>query len=96
MTDNREFYTATMAKVYAEQGHYEKAGEIFQYLLTKDPENQAIKAALSELEAGQVKLEEEKKPSLNQLFSKWLNLVMDYKKIQDMKKLANINKKENM
>ena len=50
MTPARMFYTATMAKVHADQGNLKKAIEIYRYLLEKEPERQDLKIALTESE----------------------------------------------
>ena len=38
MQNETDFYTATMARVYAEQGHWDKSAEIYRYLLKQEPE----------------------------------------------------------
>ena len=48
--EDTEFYTATMAKVYADQGHTEKAIEIYKFILDRDPERSDIREALESLE----------------------------------------------
>lgn len=44
--------TSTMADLYAQQGHFDSAREIYQRLLDKDPENQGLKRRLDELPSG--------------------------------------------
>ena len=39
--------TATMAKIFAQQGHYDEAIEIYQYLLSKDPDQEDLADALA-------------------------------------------------
>lgn len=43
-------YTATMARVYAEQGYLRKAAEIYRQLLVEDPGRGDCREALAELE----------------------------------------------
>ena len=39
--------TATMAKIFAQQGHYDEAIEIYHYLLSKDPDQEDLADALA-------------------------------------------------
>jgi len=83
------FYTATMAKVYADQGHFEKSARIYRHLLKLEPDRQELKQALLEVEQ---KLKEEKKAparDLTPLFEKWLDLLLRYRNRQQLKKLRN-------
>ncbi len=41
--------TPTLADIYAQQGHYEKAIEVYQKLVAENPDNDAYKARLDEL-----------------------------------------------
>lgn len=41
--------TATLAELYASQGHYEKAVEAYRELIAAEPENQAYKSRMDEL-----------------------------------------------
>ena len=40
MSQDVDVYTETMAKVYAEQGHWAKAVEIYRILVADEPERQ--------------------------------------------------------
>jgi hypothetical protein len=44
------FYTATMARLFAEQGYLRKAAEIYRYLLAKEPEHDDLRRSLADLE----------------------------------------------
>lgn len=50
MTLSPAFYTATMARLFAEQGYLRKAAEIYRHLLLHEPENEAFRQALAVLE----------------------------------------------
>lgn len=43
--------TSTLAEIYFEQGHYDKAIDIYQDLARKEPENESIRKRLDEIEA---------------------------------------------
>ena len=47
MTDNPLFYTISMARLCAVQGHAEKSAEIYRYLLESDPGNADLREALA-------------------------------------------------
>lgn len=83
------FYTATMAKVYADQGYFEKSAEIYRHLLDLEPHRQELKAALFEVEQ---KLKAQKKAharDLSPLFEKWFSLLLKYRNLEQLKKLQN-------
>lgn len=80
------FYTRTMAKVYAGQGNLGKAAEIYTYLLKKDPGRQDLVDALSEIKSKGFDKDREK---LLVLFTEWIDLLLKYSGMQQLKKLKN-------
>ena len=84
MTNNPGFYTKTMAKVYADQGYFEKAAEIYRYLLKQDPESHDLFEALAEVE---IKLSEKAPDKLALLFGEWIDLAVKYNNLQKLKKI---------
>jgi len=87
--NEKVFYTATMAKVYADQGHFEKSVEIYRHLLKREPHRQELKDALREVEQ-KLKVENETRDrDLAPLFEEWLNLLMKRRNLQKLKKLQN-------
>ncbi|MFC1814984.1 hypothetical protein ACFL0M_03365, partial [Thermodesulfobacteriota bacterium] len=81
------FYTVTMAKVFADQGYFEKAAEIYRYLLKKEPERLDLIETLADVEK---KLSEKPKKSITDLlplFDKWIDLLLKYNNLQKLKKL---------
>jgi hypothetical protein len=50
MSKDIGIYTETMAKVYAAQGHWGKAAEIYRHLLTGTPARKDFSDALAEAE----------------------------------------------
>ena len=50
MIKDPDFYTVTMARVYEEQGHLEKAAEIYRYLIKAEPERRELVEKLVEIE----------------------------------------------
>ena len=43
---DKTFYTVTMARVYADQGHYEDAARIYRHLLDQTPDRADLRQAL--------------------------------------------------
>ena len=49
MIKDPDFYTVTMARVYEEQGHLDKAAEIYRFLIKDEPERRDLIEALAEI-----------------------------------------------
>ncbi len=87
MIPDSDFKTATMARVYSSQGHYEKAVEIYKHLLECEPDRQDLARALAEVEK---KLHEKAKGSkkdLGTLFNTWVDLILRYKRMRYLRKI---------
>ncbi len=88
MAVEKEFETETMAQIYADQGHYEKAAAIYRRLLQEAPEradlSDRLKATedLAKTSAGQ---------RLSNQFGAWVQLLLKKKQID---KLRNLRKSE--
>ena len=87
MTNSPDFYTKTMAKIYADQGYFGKAAKIYRHLLKQDPERQDIVEALAEVEK---KLSEKAPDKLVLQFGEWINLAVKYNRLQKLKKIRGI------
>lgn len=84
MIEGDAFYTKTMAKVYEDQGKYEKAARIYQYLLNREPDRQDLIDALSELEKKRI---ENNLEGLVHLFIQWIDLLITSNGLKKLKKL---------
>jgi tetratricopeptide (TPR) repeat protein len=87
MAKETDFYTGTMAKVYTDQGHWDKAAEIYRHLLRLEPERIDYLEALAEAEK---KLKTDgKQPveDLAPLFHQWIDLMLRYKNLQKLRRL---------
>ncbi len=87
MSEDTDFYTKTMAKVYIDQGLLKKAAEIYQYLLKITPDKPDLVRALFDLEEQITKNRQDNTSRLVNLFSQWIDLVHRYKQLQQLKKL---------
>ena len=90
--EDTQFYTATMAQVYAEQGHTEKAIEIYRYILQREPERNDIADALKKIEE---KLSNETPATdkrLLRLFHEWITLMLTDTRLKSLKKIKETQK----
>jgi pentatricopeptide repeat protein len=86
MGKRSDFYTETMARVYAKQGHWQKAAEIYRYLLEQEPGRRDYSRALEEVESKLVSAA--KTPDdLVPLFREWLELMGHYIKLERLSRL---------
>ena len=83
MADDQKFETETMAGIYASQGHYRKAIDIYRRLLEQHPERSDLRDKLLRIESKQ-KYEDENR--LAAKFSEWIDLLMNRKKLDTLKK----------
>ncbi len=87
MIPDNDFRTATMARVYSSQGHYEKAAQIYKHLLKREPDRQDLSRELAGVEK---KLHEKEKGSnedLGALFSTWVDFILRYKRMRYLRKI---------
>ena len=87
MEKETNFYTATMAKVYADQGHWDKAAQIYRYLLKHKPERSDYLEALAEAEKKIISSGKKPFEDLTPLFHQWFDLMLKYKNLQKLLKL---------
>jgi tetratricopeptide (TPR) repeat protein len=87
MMQDNDFKTATMARVYSSQGHYEKAAEIYKHLLESEPDRQDLAMALDEVEKKLNKKTKGSNEDLAALFSTWVDFLLSYKRMRHLKKI---------
>jgi hypothetical protein len=87
MEKETDFYTGTMAKVYAGQGHWDKAAEIYRHLLRMEPERTDYLEALAEAERILSKTGNRPVEDLAPLFHQWIDLMLKYKNLQKLRRL---------
>ena len=85
MAGEKEFETETMAQIYADQGHFEKAAVIYRRLLMRDPAREDLRDRLNAVE-------NQKKDNRDQHLSTQLgelvDLLLKKKKIDNLRKLS--------
>jgi hypothetical protein len=81
------FYTVTMAKVYVDQGHWEKAAEIYRYLLRQEPGRDDYLEALAEAEKNIASSGRGSADKLASLFHQFFDLMLKFKNLQKLRRL---------
>ena len=87
MPNETEFYTETMAKIYVDQGYFEKAAEIYRHLLKAEPDRQELIEALAQAES---KISTPQNKSLRDtvpLLAEWIELLLRYHNVRKLKRL---------
>ena len=87
MPNEAEFYTETMAKIYVDQGYFEKAAEIYRHLLKAEPDRQELIEALAQVES---KISTPQNKSLKDtvpLLAEWIELLLRYHNVRKLKQL---------
>ena len=87
MDKETDFYTVTMAEVYAEQGHWDKSAEIYRYLLRHEPERVDYLEALAQAEQNVISSAQKPRKDISALFHQWFDLMLKYKTLQKLRKL---------
>ena len=87
MSKDIGIYTETMAKVYAAQGHWGKAAEIYRHLLTGTPARKDFSDALAEDEEKILKDSPTNPEQLVPLFREWIELLFKCEKLQKLRNL---------
>ena len=87
MEKETDFYTGTMAKVYAGQGLWDKAAEIYRHLLRIKPERTDYLEALAEAERMLNSTVSRQVEDLAPLFQQWIDLMLKYKNLQKLRRL---------
>ena len=91
MNQEVDIYTETMAKVYADQGHWQKAVKIYRHLLARDPLRQDLVDALARAEKEMMENKSRKPEQLVPLFQEWIELLFKNEKLQKLQKLKKMH-----
>jgi hypothetical protein len=84
MAAEKDFETETMARIYADQGHYDKAAAIYRQLLMQTPERDDLRGRLEAVEASQKAADTR---NLADHMSEWVQLLMKKRQIDKLRKL---------
>lgn len=84
MNDSTLHYTPTLARLYADQGYYDKAIEIYQVLIRKFPQRSDLLDEFADVLARTRQLKTSNEPNLAMLFKQWFDLITKYKQVRWM------------
>ena len=87
MSEDIDFYTATMAQLYAKQGHLNKSAAIYRHLLAQEPGRQDIRDALAEVDAKRLNNVDKNEAEIVLLVEKWIDLVLAANRLKTMKEI---------
>ena len=87
MNQEVDVYTETMAKVYADQGHWDKAVVIYSHLAAKEPDRQDLAEALAEAEIKMREVSRKPPEKLVPLFREWIELMFQSEKLARLKRI---------
>ena len=79
--------TVTMAKIFVQQGHYDKAIEIYRHLLKNDPDRQDLADALAFTEEKRNQRAANPPRDMADVFSEYIRLLLNYRQILDLQAL---------
>ena len=87
MSQDVDIYTETMARVYADQGHWARAVEIYRHLVELEPGRQDLSDALEHAREKMKEFPDASPEELVPLFRKWIKLLLQQEKLKKLKKL---------
>jgi hypothetical protein len=82
-----EFHTETMAGLYLKQGYIDRAAEIYQYLLQKNPQRYDLKKALDILEGRKRDSGSRSAQSFEDLIYQWVDVIFRLKRARQLEAL---------
>jgi hypothetical protein len=76
--------TVTLARLYAQQGHWEQAAVMYRALLQEEPDREELRQALAEAET---QLSKSGIDVLVPLFRGWINLLFRHDRLRRLRRL---------
>lgn len=76
------FFTATMARLYADQGYLRKAAQVYRYLVEQEPDREDLQKDLAALEE---KIRQQSHPPIKELgllMRDWANLMRKQRELK--------------
>jgi hypothetical protein len=89
MKQQINIYTETMAKLYAQQGHWAKAAEIYRQLAKREPGRKDYAEALAEVNKKRGASPPKSDERLESLFREWIELLLRNDQLKKLGQLKN-------
>ncbi len=87
MTQDRQHYTLTMARLLADQGHWPEAVEIYRHLLRAQPGRNDLVLEMAEAERRLQAPSGQTAADLVPLFEEWTDLIFRAQRMQRLRRL---------
>jgi tetratricopeptide (TPR) repeat protein len=87
MTRDAHQGTVTLARLFAAQGYWDKAAEIYRDLLRENPDRPDLVQALEEAEAALNAAGPASPEALAPLVQKWIDLMLTYDRLRRLQRL---------
>lgn len=87
MAEQHPIQTATMARIYTQQGHYRKAAEIYRHLLARDPSRQDLAAALAQVQSMRDAAPRAGEKDLAPLLRQWIRLEVRHRQVRQLQSM---------
>lgn len=87
MTNDKTFFTETMARLLMRQGSHDRAVEIYRYLVEKEPHREDLKKALEDVLA-HIPDRSESWEAVSQLVEQWITLMLHYKSLRQLERMS--------
>lgn len=85
MEEDYRQYTVTMARVFASQGHWDKAAQIYRHIVSREQGREDLAEALAEAERNALAASPKTPADLAPLFERWIDLLSRYQKIRKLR-----------
>lgn len=86
MVGDKTFFTATMARVHANQGRYEAAAQIYRFLLKQTPDRVDLKTALKEVTA-MLPASPAQWDAVSDLVERWVRLMLRQRELRRLQQI---------
>jgi hypothetical protein len=87
MINDKSLLTQTLARLYAEQGHLQKAAQIYRHLLETSPDRPEYLEALEEIENRLAADGQQTDQTLLRLITTWYDLEIGYARLKRLEAL---------
>ena len=86
MTNDKTFFTETMARLLTRQGSHDRAAEIYRFLIEQEPHREDLKKALEDALVHMPDKPESWK-AVSSLVGRWVTLMLHYKSLRQIKRI---------
>lgn len=85
--DDKTFYTETMARLLCQQGQYDRAAEVYRYLLAQSPHRKDLEKELDTALCAKPKATIHRE-RIQELIERWVTQMLRYKALRQLQQLS--------